>query len=110
MNSAGETMLFLAKAVRRVFGRDYDVGSTSGQEELREFARELAARPDDPDTELVLRSMEALQPPRESRLHVTKGVAPPIIKLDIPEADRVLQKGRGYFRAPTRDSDFNPEL
>lgn len=110
MNSAGETMLLLAKAVRRVFGRDFDIGSTSGQEKLREFARELAARPDDPDTELVLTYMEALQPPRESRLHVTKGVAPPIIQLDIPEADRVLQKGKGYFRTPTLDSGFSPEL
>ncbi|WP_065926153.1 hypothetical protein [Pseudomonas sp. 8 R 14] len=110
MNSAEETTLLLAKAARKVLGRNFDIGSASGQVELREFARELAASPDDPGTELVLRFMEALQPPRESRLHVTKGVAPPIIQLDIPEADRVLQKGRGYFRAPTRDSDFNPGL
>lgn len=110
MNIADETMLSLAKAAMSVFGRDFDIGSDSGREELREFARELAASPDDPKTQRILRSMEAVQPPYRSRLHVTKGVPPTIIQLDIPEADRVLQKGRGYFRAPNRDSDFTPGL
>ncbi|CRM19580.1 hypothetical protein [Pseudomonas sp. 24 E 13] len=108
MKSAEETMLLLAKAARRVLGREFDIGSTPGQEEMREFARELAASPDDPETELVLRSMETLQPPHESRLRVTKGVAPPIIQLDIPEADRVLRKGRGYFQRPAPEADYTP--
>lgn len=109
MNSTEDTMLLLATAAKRVLGRDFDMVSASGQDELQEFARELAASPDDRVTMLVLSSMEALQPPPRCRLHVTKGVAPPIIQLDIPESNRVLKKGRGYF-PPAPTTDYSPDM
>ncbi|EPA96814.1 MULTISPECIES: hypothetical protein [unclassified Pseudomonas] len=96
MNSDDGSMNLFAKAVSMVLGRKFDTGSDLGLEELRALARELAANPDATETERVLEVMEDLGGGHEPALKVTKGVAPLVIQLDIPEAQRVLKKGRSY--------------
>lgn len=105
MNSADESMTLLAKAAKVALKKDFDIGSTEGLEQLREFARDLAAHPDEPDTERVFQVMVDLKGTRKPELKVTKGVAPHVIQLNIPEAKRVLKKGRGYFRASSLDNN-----
>ncbi|MEE4182821.1 hypothetical protein [Pseudomonas viridiflava] len=103
MNSADDNMTLLAHAAKLALELDFDIGSSEGLEQLREFARGLAAHPDAPDTERVLEVMIDLKATHGPGLKVTKGVAPPVIQLNIPDAQRVLKKGRGYFRGSNHD-------
>lgn len=103
MNSADESMTLLAKAAKLALKKEFDIGSIEGLEQLREFARDLAARPDAPETERVFQVVADLKGTREPQPKVTKGSAPRVIQLNIPEAKRVLKKGRGYSRASSLD-------
>jgi hypothetical protein len=106
MNSDDGSMTLFAKAVSMALGRNFDTGGDPGLEGLRTLARELAANPDEPETERVLAAMEELGGGHEPALIITKGVPPPVIQLDIPEAQRVLKKGRSYVSNKKPDLNF----
>jgi len=98
MSAADEIFLrLLSKAVMAVLGKRFDPATQSGVKDLRKIARQTAAHPDSPETERLLDSMKVLDDQRRSELKVTKGVAPVVIQLNIPEERRVLKKGRTYL-------------
>ena len=87
----------LSKAVMAVLGKRFYPATQSGVKDLRKIARQMAAHPDSVETERLLDSMKDLDDQRRSEIRVTKGVAPVVIQLNIPEECRVLKKGRTYF-------------
>lgn len=106
MKSNDDSMTLFAKAANMVLGRKFDTGSDRGLEELRAFARDLAANPEAPETERVLEAMQDLKGRQGPALKVTKGVAPVVVQLNIPEAQRVLKRGRSYVSNNKPDMSY----